>query len=96
MRYSYINNIKLNKNNKRVYQIPMYPEIFPSNMDIYIQSKETDRMDLLARKYYGDVNLWWIIAHANKIKGSLFLPKDTQIWIPMNINKILEDYKSMN
>ena len=96
MRYTFINNVKIDANGKRVYNIPMYPTIVPSPLDIYIQSKETDRIDLLAFKYYNDVNLWWIIAHANKIKGTMFLPPETQIWIPMDTPKILQDYKDMN
>lgn len=96
MRYSKLNNIKKNRRGNRVYKTPIYPKINTSSTDIYLQSKSTDRLDLLAYKYYGDRTLWWIIAHANKIKGTLYLPEETQIWIPMNITKILSDYQELN
>lgn len=88
--------IKRNENGKRYYKTILYPEISYSEMDIYIQGKSTDRLDLLAYQYYGDVNKWWIIAHANKIKGSLNINKNMQIRIPMNLDKILADYKKIN
>ena len=95
-RYDYINNQKKRDDNKRVFKSIIYPEIESSIMDIYITTKQTDRLDLLAFEYYNDVNKWWIIAHANKIKGSLFLPMDTQIVIPMNLEKITQDFKKLN
>ena len=57
-----------------------------TNSDYYITSKITDRLDLLAYKYYGDTSLWWIIAIANNIgKGSLFIEPGIQIRIPSDI-----------
>jgi hypothetical protein len=29
---------------------------------------EVGRLDLIAVQYYNDPNLWWIIAHANKVE----------------------------
>jgi hypothetical protein len=38
---------------------------YPDNIEhVWVQS---DRLDLLAQKYYGDFRLWWIIAEFNDI-----------------------------
>ena len=95
-RHNYNDNQKKREDNKRVFKSIIYPEIESSELDIYVLGKQTDRLDLLAYEYYNDVNKWWIIAHANKIKGSLFLPIDTQITIPMNLEKIMKDFKKLN
>jgi len=95
-RHKYTDNITRRSDNKRVYKSIIYPEIVESNLDIYIHGKQTDRLDSLAFEYYNDVNKWWIIAHANKIKGTMFLPEETQIVIPMNIEKIMNDFKVLN
>lgn len=89
-------NIKKNSDGKKVYRTVLYPEIKLSDFDEYIFAVQGDRLDLLAYKYYGDSTKWWIIAHANKIKGTLYLPKDAQLVIPMKIDKILQDYQELN
>ena len=95
-RYSIKNLIKKSDTGKNVYKTVLYPKIRVSDNDVYIFAKQNDRLDLLAKKYYGDVNKWWIIAHANKIKGTFFLPEDTQLRIPMDINSIINDYRDLN
>ena len=32
-----------------------------------VHAGETGRLDLIAYDYYGDVRLWWVIAHVNRI-----------------------------
>ena len=54
--------------NIRYYKNIEYPEIPISENDIYILSKSTDRLDLLAKDYYNDVRLWWVISKANPDK----------------------------
>lgn len=90
------NNVKKDSKGKKVYRTVLYPPIQTSDFDEYIFAIQGDRLDLLAHKYYGDATKWWIIAHANKIKGTLYLPKDTQLVIPMQIDKILQDYQEIN
>lgn len=41
------------------------PKIEPQSGDITHMVQSTDRIDLLAYKYYGDSVLWWVIALAN-------------------------------
>jgi len=86
-------------NGKRFYNTTIYPIIYPSQNDIYIISKETDRLDFLSLKYYKDKTLWWIIAQANNLgKGSLSIPTGIQITIPnpSNIDQILNNFTLIN
>ena len=76
-----------------------YPSIPVSANDIYIISKATDRLDLLAFDYYNDVNSWWIISKANPDKirrDSLILDPGFQIRIPVNIQSIYDEYDKLN
>lgn len=40
-----------------------------TDQDLVHVVRQTDigRLDLVAYEFYGDVNLWWVIAHANNI-----------------------------
>ena len=84
---------------KLYYKNIEYPVIPESPNDLYIISKSTDRLDLLANDYYGDHKLWWIISKANpnKVKrDSLFMDPGIQIRIPYNIEKIYSDFEKLN
>ena len=60
----------------------MYPD-FKTNEDTKILSQEGDRLDLLAKEFYGDESLWFVIAKANDLgKGSLNVPAGRIIRIP--------------
>ena len=59
-------------------------------------SKEGDRLDNLAHKYYSDNNLWWVIAKANGIKGKSALKPGENLRIPLNIQRIIEDFRNVN
>ena len=91
---------RVDEDNRRVYYKNIeYPEIPVSPTDMYIISKATDRLDLLANDYYGDSNAWWIIVKANpdKIKrDSFFLNPGLQIRIPMNIREIYDNFDKIN
>jgi nucleoid-associated protein YgaU len=65
--------------------------------DMYIISEAGDRLDLLAHKYYGDQNLWWVIATANNINDATFYVEEgVQLRIPSDINAILTDLQKIN
>lgn len=92
-------NIKTKKNTsgKGVTRSVLYPPIPKSLQDIYIITTVGDRMDMLAKTYYGEVNLWWIIAEANAIgKGTLDIPIGTQLRIPKDLYKIQQDFENLN
>jgi len=64
---------------------------------LYIISEVTDRLDLLANKYYGDRTLWWVIAVANNINDASFYVKEgLQLRIPSNLSQILNDLEKIN
>ena len=61
----------------------IYSSIPETDNDIYIISTPGDRLDLLAFQYYGNVNLWWYIAKANKLTFMTVTP-GTRLRIPGN------------
>lgn len=94
-RYQNIPSKKAGKIN--VVRSTLYPTIDPKPGDIYVLTDSTDRLDQLSYKYYGTVKYWWIIAHANKIsKGSMALDPGLKIFIPRDLEIILDEYKRLN
>jgi nucleoid-associated protein YgaU len=84
-------------NGKNVYRTTYYPSIPESYDDFYITASETDYLDSIAKKYYGDENLWWIIAKANKLSGyQLSVGVNRQLRIPANPANILNMLKTIN
>ena len=83
---------------KRVYQNVKYPDIPLSENDIYVQSSQGDRFDILAQQYYGDSSLWWVISSANNDlpQDSLVIPLQQQIRIPANPSVVVELFESLN
>jgi len=96
-RYIYSKETNDLENRFRKLDSTLYPDIFSGDNDLYIISTATDRLDLLAEKYYGDVNLWWIIAQANNIgKGSLNITPGIKIRIPQNIENVYSNLETIN
>lgn len=76
---------------------PIYPNIPLSSEDFYIITSVGDRYDTLARQFYKDSSLWWIIASANNSqKASLVVEPGVQLRIPANKEQILELYRTVN
>jgi hypothetical protein len=96
-RYTY-STIKTDSDSKKQYFASViYPKIKANDDDLYIISEVTDRLDLLANKYYGDTSLWWIIAVANNINdASFYVTEGLQLRIPSNVSKILNDLEKIN
>lgn len=68
--------------------VPVLP-ISPA--DTYIKTTSSDRLDKLANTFYGDANLWWVIAVTNGLgKGSLYVPPNTTLRIPTDNRSIQE------
>lgn len=82
---------------KNVYRTTYYPDIPESEDDFYITVSQVEYLDSLAKKYYGDENLWWIIARANNLPGyKLSITTNKQIRIPANVSLILNELKNIN
>jgi nucleoid-associated protein YgaU len=61
----------------------LYPN-FETSETTKILSQEGDRLDLLAKEFYGDETLWFVIAKANNLgKGSLDVPAGIIVKIPL-------------
>ena len=85
-------------NKRRYYQALLDITIEKSANDTYIIASFGERLDLLAWKYYGNVELWWIIAAANPElrKDSLYLDPGVQVRVPEDYFNILRQYQSFN
>ena len=82
---------------KVAYLPTIYPSVTVSNEDFYIIAREQDRMDLLANDFYGDPNLWWVIAMANDLdRDSVFPPLGFQLRIPNNPNDAISEFEILN
>ena len=96
MRYQYTKTDK-RYDGRGVYKTTYYPDIVESDSDIYVTVSNEEYLDSLAKKYYGDERLWWVIARANDLPGyKLSVDSSKQIRIPGNINSILDELKRLN
>jgi len=96
MRYKFT-KFKIGKNRKRYYLPTIVPKIPISETDIFIRTVVGERFDSLAQKFYGDSNLWWIIAKANDMaNGQIAINNEKKIRIPMNIQPILNRLEKSN
>jgi hypothetical protein len=83
-RYNLTNQIK-DVNGVRKSASLIFPVPPISANDTYITTTTPDRLDKLANDFYGDSQLWWIIASANGLgKGTLTVPANITIRIPVN------------
>jgi hypothetical protein len=81
-----------------VYKTVRYPEVPLSSEDIYVYTQQGDRFDILARQYYQDSSLWWVIAISNPqiTLGSLLIPSGLQLRIPAFPSDVVNEYKTIN
>ena len=79
------------------YDTVYYPEVGASEEDIYVETEFGDRLDLLANKYYGHVNYWWIIAQANSlVNGNFGIKPGTYLRIPSDVSGVIKKYEELN
>tara|TARA_B100000161_G_C33287523_1_gene297064 strand:+ start:251 stop:529 length:279 start_codon:yes stop_codon:yes gene_type:complete len=89
MRYRREKIIK-DKNGVRYYKPTIVQNIPLQDSDRFIFPFDGDRLDIIAQRYYGDSNLWWIIAKANEISdGQIGLDPEKKIRVPIDIENIL-------
>ena len=93
MRYITAKILKDGKGN-RYYRPTIIPNIPLSDSDVFINPKSGERLDSLAQRFYGDSNLWWIIAKANELtNGIIGLNPEEKLRIPTKIQPILESLR---
>jgi nucleoid-associated protein YgaU len=88
--------IATKKTDSDKYKSTKYPKFPKKATDLYIISRELDRLDQLSNEFYKDPRYWWIIAEANPIlgKGTLLVPPGIQLRIPyplVGVTKALKD-----
>ena len=84
------------KQGRRCYQSSIYPPIPEQAGDTYITTKFGDRLDTLARRWFGHHQYWWILAQANNITGTMHVKPGTKIRIPTNWGKIIANFEETN
>ena len=94
----YRNNIiKKDKDNVRYFKPRIIPNVPIKDSDIFVYPVYGDRFDTLAQRYYGDSNLWWIIAKANEISDGRISPDPfVKLRIPTEIEDILQSISEAN
>lgn len=92
--------VKVDSQTKKPYYVnEIYPLIPASDSDIYITTRNGDRLDLLAEEYYDNSDLYWVIASANPEKvrnDSFFVTPGIQIRIPADLKGVEIDYNKIN
>ncbi len=48
-----------------------------------------ERLDIIAHRYYGDEDYWWVIALSNRIMDPFMLVVGTKLRIPSDVRSIL-------
>lgn len=92
-------NIKLSRteSGKSYYANPIYPTPSISSEDLWVVTSEGDRWDLLAKSFYGDASLWWILASLSpQYADSMVLPPGVQLRIPHSPQQVREEYEQQN
>jgi hypothetical protein len=94
----YINIPQTKIKGKLVYKTVRYPEVPLSSEDIYVYTQQGDRFDILAKQFYQDSSLWWVIAIGNPqvTLGSLIIPEGIQLRIPAFPANVVDTYKTIN
>ena len=81
---------KRKPNGDRVYSYTLYPKIKIKNSDIFINPTYGDRLENLANQYYGDPELWWIIAWYNSYPTEANVPVGAALSIPLSLEQIIQ------
>lgn len=85
------------ENGTRYLNRIQYPTIPLRDSDILVKGLFGQRIENLANKFYGNVELWWIIARANEMKnGSMYLVPGKEYRIPQNVSFILREFEELN
>jgi hypothetical protein len=96
-RYRYATNLTTSNTKRKYLGSVIYPKIKPSDNDIYIISDSSDRLDVLALKYYNDQTLWWVISIANNLNDASYsIEPGKQLRIPSNLSAIMNDFEKIN
>lgn len=90
-----IANVNRDDNGKRRLSTTTPPTINKDVQDIYIYTREGDRLDLLASKYYGDRTKWTYLATANNLYEMVTTP-GIQLRIPYDAELVTSEWTKQN
>tara|TARA_Y100001937_G_scaffold53460_1_gene73718 strand:+ start:635 stop:937 length:303 start_codon:yes stop_codon:yes gene_type:complete len=82
--------------NKRYLSRIKYPVIPSRDSDIRIVTIQGQSLLTLANEFYGDVNLYWVIARRNNINNTLFPTIGTELFIPTDLGEITTELSRLN
>lgn len=75
----------------------IYPKIPETDKDFYVIATAGDRYDILAKEFYKDQSLWWVIASANNNVGGTLIPTPgVQLRIPADVNGAIKLFEQVN
>lgn len=81
-RYFASSVIRDNKQTRKL-STTIIPQPPNNSEEVLIKTTSPERLDNLAKLFYDDSTLWWIIASANNLgKGSWIVPQNTTLRIP--------------
>ena len=52
--------------------------------------QDSERLDIVAQRVYGNASLWWVIAAASNIGWGLQVPAGVRLVIPTDVNPIID------
>ena len=73
-----------------------YPAIPIRDSDIFIRGVFGQTFMNLANRYYGDKDLWWIIARANNQAESIYMIPGKEYRIPQDTGLIFQEFNELN
>ena len=83
-------------NDKRYLNRIEYPPIPIRDSDIFIRGVFGQTFMNLANQYYGDKDLWWIIARANNQAESIYMIPGKEYRIPQDTGLIFQEFNELN
>ena len=96
-RYNYTTELTTNNTKRKYLSSVIYPKVKPTDNDMYVISESSDRLDILASKYYGDKSYWWVISIANNLNdATLSIEIGKQLRIPSDVSTIIADLQKIN
>ncbi len=99
LRYDEFAEIIKTPEGKRRLSTLYYPNFVKRSSDIYIKTKLSDRLDILAYQYYGDSRYWVIISKVNNLMSPSLRVKPgitLRIPYPLNSSDIEESFLNKN
>tara|TARA_R110001592_G_scaffold130634_2_gene343893 strand:- start:2730 stop:3026 length:297 start_codon:yes stop_codon:yes gene_type:complete len=86
---STFNRYQSTKSENGRFSTTKYPNFPKRPTDLYIITREQDRLDLLSNQFYEDPRYWWVLAKANNLgKGTFDITAGIQLRIPFPITDL--------